>query len=544
MPVLNRRLIISAPERVNIMSGLIGLLRWVALGLCLCQPLGALAGPAADFVAASRTMQAKMLENWSAAPDASRLPLLESLRREEVVIDEAGRPFVQRDSGLVPMEGDGKPQGAVKKVWLNNRLRNLIANALSAHQLVSGDPRVRLQAAKALQREAQVDQLPLLSARLKAEQDPAVHGALLAALANLQLNDPNPQVRLQAVTLLGQSSDPDTQARLVSLTDVKTEPDAQVRAAAINSLKLVRHRLLLGDWLGQAFTGLSLGSILLLAALGLAITYGLLGVINMAHGEMLMLGAYSTYLVQMLMQQFTPQLLAFYPLVALPVAFAVTGGIGMLLERTVIRHLYGRPLETLLATWGISLVLIQGVRMLFGAQNVEVANPDWLSGGIQLLPNLVLPWNRIVVILFVLAVLALCWLLLNKTRLGMNIRAVTQNRAMAACCGVPTGRVDMLAFGLGSGIAGLGGVALSQLGNVGPELGQGYIIDSFLVVVLGGVGQLAGTVAAAFGLGIVNKILEPEIGAVLGKILILALIVLFIQKRPQGLFAVKGRVID
>ncbi|WP_213992701.1 urea ABC transporter permease subunit UrtB [Sodalis sp. dw_96] len=526
------------------MSGLIGLLRWVALGLCLCQPLGALAGPAADFVAASRTMQAKMLENWSAAPDASRLPLLESLRREEVVIDEAGRPFVQRDSGLVPMEGDGKPQGAVKKVWLNNRLRNLIANALSAHQLVSGDPRVRLQAAKALQREAQVDQLPLLSARLKAEQDPAVHGALLAALANLQLNDPNPQVRLQAVTLLGQSSDPDTQARLVSLTDVKTEPDAQVRAAAINSLKLVRHRLLLGDWLGQAFTGLSLGSILLLAALGLAITYGLLGVINMAHGEMLMLGAYSTYLVQMLMQQFTPQLLAFYPLVALPVAFAVTGGIGMLLERTVIRHLYGRPLETLLATWGISLVLIQGVRMLFGAQNVEVANPDWLSGGIQLLPNLVLPWNRIVVILFVLAVLALCWLLLNKTRLGMNIRAVTQNRAMAACCGVPTGRVDMLAFGLGSGIAGLGGVALSQLGNVGPELGQGYIIDSFLVVVLGGVGQLAGTVAAAFGLGIVNKILEPEIGAVLGKILILALIVLFIQKRPQGLFAVKGRVID
>jgi urea transport system permease protein len=544
VPERGRRLIIPAPERVNIMSGLIRLLRWVALALCLCQPLGALAGPAADFVAANRSMQAKMLENWSVAPDASRLPLLESLRREEVVIDEAGRPFIQRDTQLLPMEGDGKPQGAVKKVWLNNRLRNLIANALSAHQLVSNDPRVRLQAAKVLQREAQADQLPLLTARLKAEQDPSVHGALLAALANLQLNDANPQVRLQAVTLLGQSGDPDTQARLASLTNVKTEPDAQVRAAAINSLKQVRHRLLLGDLLGQAFTGLSLGSILLLAALGLAITYGLLGVINMAHGEMLMLGAYSTYLVQMLMQQFTPQLLAFYPLAALPVAFAVTGGIGMLLERTVIRHLYGRPLETLLATWGISLVLIQGVRMLFGAQNVEVANPDWLSGGIQLLPNLVLPWNRIAVILFVLAVLALCWLLLNKTRLGMNIRAVTQNRAMAACCGVPTGRVDMLAFGLGSGIAGLGGVALSQLGNVGPELGQGYIIDSFLVVVLGGVGQLAGTVAAAFGLGIVNKILEPEIGAVLGKILILALIVLFIQKRPQGLFAVKGRVID
>lgn len=216
----------------------------------------------------------------------------------------------------------------------------------------------------------------------------------------------------------------------------------------------------------------------------------------------------------------------------------------MVLERTVIRHLYGRPLETLLATWGISLMLIQLVRMLFGAQNVEVANPAWLSGGVQVLPNLILPWNRLAVLVFVLLVLLFTWLTLNKTRLGMNVRAVTQNRAMAACCGVPTGRVDMLAFGLGSGIAGLGGVALSQLGNVGPELGQGYIIDSFLVVVLGGVGQLAGSVAAAFGLGIFNKILEPQMGAVLGKILILVLIILFIQKRPQGLFALKGRVID
>ncbi|MDE9209676.1 urea ABC transporter permease subunit UrtB [Klebsiella pneumoniae] len=235
--------------------------------------------------------------------------------------------------------------------------------------------------------------------------------------------------------------------------------------------------------------GLSLGSVLLLAALGLAITYGLLGVINMAHGEMLMIGAYSCWLVQQALAQLAPQWLAFYPLVALPVAFLVTAGIGMALERTIIRHLYGRPLETLLATWGISLMLIQLVRMLFGAQNVEVANPAWLSGGVQVLPNLILPWNRLAVLAFVLLVLCFTWLILNRTRLGMNVRAVTQNRAMAACCGVPTGRVDMLAFGLGSGIAGLGGVALSQLGNVGPELGQGYIIDSFLVVVLGGVGQ-------------------------------------------------------
>ncbi|MDL5600290.1 urea ABC transporter permease subunit UrtB [Bacillus subtilis] len=300
----------------------------------------------------------------------------------------------------------------------------------------------------------------------------------------------------------------------------------------------------MGEVLGQAFGGLSLGSILLLAALGLAITFGLLGVINMAHGEMLMLGAYTTYVVQLAFQRLAPDLLALYPLVALPVAFCVTAAIGMALERTVIRHLYGRPLETLLATWGISLILIQLVRVVFGAQNVEVANPAWLSGGIQVLPNLVLPYNRIVIIGFALFVVALTWLLLNRTRLGLNVRAVTQNRNMAACCGVPTGRVDMLAFGLGSGIAGLGGVALSQVGNVGPELGQGYIIDSFLVVVLGGVGQLAGSVMAAFGLGVANKILEPQIGAVLGKILILALIILFIQKRPQGLFALKGRVID
>ncbi|VFS90897.1 LIV-I protein H [Kluyvera cryocrescens] len=317
-----------------------------------------------------------------------------------------------------------------------------------------------------------------------------------------------------------------------------------MRAAAAESLKQVQQRLKWGDWLGQAFSGISLGSILLLAALGLAITYGLLGVINMAHGEMLMLGAYSTWLVQNLFQRFAPEWLALYPLVALPVAFFITAAIGMILERTIIRHLYGRPLETLLATWGISLMLIQLVRVLFGTQNLEVANPAWLSGGWSVLPNLVLPYNRIAVIVFVVGVLTLTWLLLNKTRLGMNVRAVTQNRRMADCCGVPTGRVDMLAFGLGSGIAGLGGVALSQLGNVGPELGQGYIIDSFLVVVTGGVGQLAGTVVAALGLGVLNKVLEPQIGAVLGKIAILVFVVLFIQKRPQGLFAFKGRVID
>ncbi|WP_288473715.1 urea ABC transporter permease subunit UrtB [uncultured Pantoea sp.] len=513
------------------------------LSLLLLMPLMASAGPAADFAAASRSQQAALLQQWAAAPDSQRLPLLEALHAETVVTDQNRQPFSQQGATLQPLDTVAQPAGSLKKLFMNNRLRVLVNTALAAHQLVSPDVALRLRAARQLQNEGVADQLPLLEQRLAAEPDSRVHAALALALANLQLADREPMVRLRAVQQLGESGDPNTQASLQRLTQAANEPDPTVRAAAAQSLQQIQKRLMWGDLLGQAFSGLSLGSILLLAALGLAITYGLLGVINMAHGEMLMLGAYATWWVQGLFQQFAPHYLAWYPLLALPVAFLVTAAIGMALERTVIRHLYGRPLETLLATWGISLMLIQLVRVLFGAQNLEVANPAWLSGGLTLLPNLVLPWNRIAVILFVVFVLALTWLL-NRTRLGMNVRAVTQNRAMAECCGVPTGRVDMLAFGLGSGIAGLGGVALSQLGNVGPELGQGYIIDSFLVVVLGGVGQLAGTVVAAFSLGILNKVLEPQMGAVLGKILILMIIVLFIQKRPQGLFAVKGRVTD
>ncbi|WP_225084749.1 urea ABC transporter permease subunit UrtB [Pectobacterium colocasium] len=514
------------------------------LSLCLMLPLLAQAGSAADFAAANRTQQAELLQQWAVAPDPARLPLLQALRDESVVLDQDQQPFRDVQGTLTPLEGHAEPVGATKKLFMNNRLRALIATALASHQLVSDDAATRLNAVRQLQSESSADQLPLLVQRLEVEKDAQVHDALNTAIATRQLSDPNPLIRLEAVKRLGQTGDPQMQARLQPLTQAQNEPDTGVRAAAQESLDQIKQSLIVGDLLGQAFTGLSLGSILLLAALGLAITYGLLGVINMAHGEMLMLGAYATWLVQSLCQQFAPDWLAYYPLLALPVAFFITAGVGMALERTVIRHLYGRPLETLLATWGISLMLIQLVRMLFGTQNLEVANPAWLSGGLRLLPNLVLPYNRIAVILFVLGVLLLTWLLLNKTRLGMNVRAVTQNRAMADCCGVPTGRVDMLAFGLGSGIAGLGGVALSQLGNVGPELGQGYIIDSFLVVVLGGVGQLAGTVVAAFSLGILNKVLEPQIGAVLGKIVILVLIVLFIQKRPQGLFAFKGRVID
>lgn len=511
----------------------------ILLSLLLLLPFAAHAGDARDFVAANPAKQASLLERWSAAPNTARLPLIEALQQGRVATDSAKNAFIEVSGTYQPAEGDTQPVETPKKLRLNNRLRGLTATALASHQLLADNPALRLAAAQQLQKSAKPAQLQLLNAQVASETDDNVRDAMTLALAKLQLVDTDLAVRLAVVRLLGETGDPLARTRLETLLDPAVESDPTVRTAAETSLAQVKRKLLIGELLGQAFSGLSLGSILLLAALGLAITFGLLGVINMAHGEMLMLGAYSTYMVQVLFQRFAPEALALYPLVALPVAFFVTAAIGMALERTVIRHLYGRPLETLLATWGISLILIQLVRVIFGAQNVEVANPYWLSGGIQ-----VLPYNRIVIIGFALFVVVLTWLLLNKTRLGLNVRAVTQNRNMAACCGVPTGRVDMLAFGLGSGIAGLGGVALSQIGNVGPDLGQSYIIDSFLVVVLGGVGQLAGSVMAAFGLGIANKILEPQIGAVLGKILILALIILFIQKRPQGLFALKGRVID
>ena len=319
------------------------------------------------------------------------------------------------------------------------------------------------------------------------------------------------------------------------------ETDPSVKAAIEKSLREIESSLKLGENLGALFTGISLGSILLLVALGLAITYGLMGVINMAHGELMMIGAYATYLVQAAFQKYLPHFFDWYLLLALPVAFFASALVGAVLERLVLKHLYGRPLETLLATWGISLILIQAVRTLFGAQNVGVENPSWMSGGIQLLPNLILPYNRLVIIAFAGFVLLAMAALISKTRLGLFVRAVTQNRPIAACMGVNTARIDTMAFALGSGIAGLAGAALSQVGNVGPDLGQGYIVDSFMVVVLGGVGQLAGSVYAALGLGILNKFLEGITGAVLAKIMVLVFIVIFIQKRPQGIFALKGR---
>ena len=431
---------------------------------------------------------------------------------------------------------------AAEDVINNNRMRNELETALAALQLVGGNDAQRLAAAKALLKEPDAARLPLLNKALQTERLNSVCQVLKLARAAVWLNDEEPAQRIQGARQLALSKTPDT--KLLLNQRLAEETNTEVKAQIAISLREIEKSLQWGEYLGAAFTGLSLGSILLLAALGLAITYGLMGVINMAHGELMMVGAYATFVVQGLVRQYVPSLFDAYLLVAVPVAFLAAASVGALMERTVLRFLYGRPLETLLATWGISLVLMQSVRSIFGAQNVAVENPVWMSGGLQLLPNLILPYNRLVIMGFALAVLAAMSLLISRTRLGLFVRGVTQNRPIASCMGVNTAKVDTYAFALGSGIAGLAGCALTQIGNVGPDLGQNYIVDSFMVVVLGGVGQLAGTVYAALGLGVLNKFLEGWVGAVLAKIMVLVVIIIFIQKRPQGIFAIKGRSVE
>jgi urea transport system permease protein len=327
------------------------------------------------------------------------------------------------------------------------------------------------------------------------------------------------------------------------LSSLPADTPAAVMGAARAAIASIQNQLAIWEVVQNAWYGLSLGSVLLLAAIGLAITFGVMGVINMAHGEMVMLGAYVTFVVQEMIRTRNPALFDYSLFIAIPLAFLVSGFVGILIERTIIRFLYGRPLETLLATWGLSLILQQAVRTIFGASNREVGNPSWMSGAFNL-GYITITYNRLWIIVFTLSVFVALLALLRYTRLGLEMRAVTQNRAMAASMGIRTGRIDALTFGLGSGIAGIAGVALSQIDNVSPNLGQGYIIDSFMVVVFGGVGNLWGTLVGAFTLGIANKFLEPFAGAVLGKIGILVLIILFIQKRPRGLFALKGRAVE
>jgi urea transport system permease protein len=521
--------------------------RWVGglvLGLLLAlSPVWALSPELAGRIAAGDSDERlKALSEAVIAADPGLPGLLQALLADEVKV-AGGKAFIVRDGKAVDAATGAAatlPEGA-EDVVNNNRMRRELESAQAALRLFSQDRGERAKAIAELKDQADEGKLVLIDKAAAQETDPDIKAALAQLRAAILIASPDKARRLDAAKLLGGSVLPATRSLLLERLAPTGETDPEVRAALAASLDTVQGRLAWGERLGVLFTGASLGSILLLVALGLAITYGLMGVINMAHGELMMIGAYATWLVQNAFKSYAPGAFDWYIVAAIPASFIVAALVGAALERSVIRWLYGRPLETLLATWGISLILMQSVRSLFGAQNVAVENPSWLSGGVQVLPNLTLPYNRIAILVFAALVLLGMALLIGRTRLGLFVRGVTQNRRMASCMGVNTARVDTYAFSLGAGIAGLAGCALSQVGNVGPDLGQSYIVDSFMVVVLGGVGQLAGTVYAGLGLGILNKLLEGWQGAVLAKIMVLVFIVIFIQKRPQGLFAVKGR---
>jgi len=505
-----------------------------------------------ELAAKSRTKLRKAVTALGDLGNPAALPALEALQEKQLRIDASGRLIILNDLGdsgqdAITGESIETQSLTLRKPRLNNSVRRVLVLAIAKFKLNSDVPEVRLSAAHELMKHSSPRILNLVQSALQSENNSKVREALSLLIAQINLNDEDKTKRLEALKIIGEYGGVQflsSLEQILSANENEEKPEPEILEAALQAQSSIERRQFFVSQIANLFYGLSLGSILLLAALGLAISFGLMGVINMAHGEMLMLGAYSTYLVQNFFISYFPNLFDWYLAVAIPFAFLTTAIVGMVLERTVIRSLYGRPLETLLATWGISLILIQSVRLIFGAQNVAVANPAWLTGGFQLFQGVVLPYNRIAIILFAAFVVVLVVALMQKTSLGLKVRAVTQDRNMAACMGVLTQRIDVLTFGLGSGLAGLGGVALSQIGNVGPELGQLYIVDSFMVVVLGGVGKIAGTVAGALGLGMVNKFLEPLTGAVLGKIMILVFIILYIQKRPQGIFAVKGRVQD
>ncbi len=506
--------------------------------------------------AKSRTQIRQTITDLGTLNDPAALPALEALGDRRLRVDEAGAVYIKDEDGSLRdalggrlAERAARDESLLRTPRINNAIRRTLGPIIAQLQLNAPETAVRLAAVQELTKRPRPEMTGPLQAALERETDTDVREALRVALAQMQLHSEDKAERLMAITMIGDSGNLGLRPQLEALGATHedgsfVETDPEVRQAAEAVLTSFERTQFLINSVGNLFYGFSLGSVLLLAALGLGITFGLMGVINMAHGEMLMLGAYATYVVQGLFQDYMPGLFDWYVLAAIPAAFGVCLVAGMVLERGVIRFLYGRPLETLLATWGISLVLIQSVRLLFGAQNVQVANPAWLSGGTEILYGVVLPYSRLAIIVFVSLVVGLVWLILQRTRLGLQVRAVTQNRAMAGCMGISAARVDMWTFGLGSGIAGLGGVALSQIGNVGPELGRLYIVDSFMVVVLGGVGNIAGTVVGALSLGLVNKFLEPVAGAVLAKIGVLIFIVLFIQQRPQGLFALKGRMAE
>jgi urea transport system permease protein len=475
--------------------------------------------------------------------------ILDRLSEGELVTRKSDRRvFVTEKAGsevrlVDPVTGEeagAAPKGAVEKIKVNNRIRRAVAAAVGSLTLRSEDPAARRSAAAAIMKSRDAALIPALDAAISAETDEGIRGAMVAARASVVLGSDGAEAdkvaAVETIAALGSRE-------ALGLLSAYAGAEGDVGAAAAAGIARIKGRLAAFDVAQNLWYGLSLGSVLLLAAIGLAITFGVMGVINMAHGEMVMLGAYTTFVVQEVIRGSFPALFDVSLLIALPLAFLVAGAVGVAIERGVIRFLYGRPLETLLATWGISLILQQAVRSIFGAQNREVGTPGWMSGSFSI-GELSITWPRLWIILFSLSVFAGLMLLLRRTAFGLQMRAVTQNRSMAGAMGIRTPAVDALTFGLGSGIAGVAGVALSQIDNVSPNLGQGYIIDSFMVVVFGGVGNLWGTLLGAMTLGVANKLLEPYAGAVLGKILLLVLIVMFIQKRPRGLFAQRGRTVE
>ncbi|MDA4847253.1 urea ABC transporter permease subunit UrtB [Hoeflea poritis] len=494
--------------------------------------------------------RAAQIEAISETGDARAVPALQALRdgslyfrksdKKVFLAEKSGSDFVLKDP-LTAAEVETLSKSAVRKVKVNNRLRRQLTAVIGSMTLESPDPGTRLAAARTIFKTGDVSALEALEAAIRTEQNADVLAAMeLARASALLKSDAETFEKVKAVELVGTRGGRDA---VPLLKELESSQDESIAQAAGKQIAQIEKAQVLWNSAQTVWYGISLGSVLLLAAIGLAVTFGVMGVINMAHGEMVMLGAYTTFVVQEVIRGSFPGLFDYSLLMALPLAFLVAGACGFAMERGIIRFLYGRPLETLLATWGVSLILQQAIRTIFGPTNREVGNPSWMSGAYEL-GGLTLTANRLWIVVFALIVFAALFLVLKRTGFGLQMRAVTQNRKMASSMGIRTPWVDALTFALGSGIAGIAGVALSQIANVSPNLGQSYIIDSFMVVVFGGVGNLWGTLVGAMTLGIANKFLEPYAGAVLAKILILVFIILFIQKRPRGLFALKGRAVE
>jgi urea transport system permease protein len=535
------------------------ILRLLALLLPL---LTAIVAPAAADEAELREIIAKfatakgfaatksIVEELAAVGDPAAERPLVALSDGDLVFRESDREvFIGKESGrtvrlLDPLTGEvlgEAKKSEISKIKVNNTLRRVIRDAVGALTLSSPDPVVRIAAADTMFKTPSADAIDALDAAIARETVSSVRRKLEQARASSVLVSDLPEAdKLAAIEMIAEMGSRDAASLLIAY---EAQSDGALKDAATAAIAKINETLAFWAVAQNVWYGMSLGSVLLLAAIGLAITFGVMGVINMAHGEMVMLGAYTTFVVQELIRSTAPGLFDWSLAIALPLAFLVSGAVGLAIERGIIRFLYGRPLETLLATWGVSLILQQAVRTIFGPTNREVGNPAWMSGAVDI-GQMSVTFNRLWILVFALGVFAVLLYVMKRTPWGLQMRAVTANRRMASSMGIKTPWVDALTFALGSGIAGIAGVALSQIDNVSPNLGQGYIIDSFMVVVFGGVGNLWGTLVGAFSLGILNKFLEPYAGAVLGKIIVLVVIILFIQKRPRGLFALKGRAVE